>query len=165
MIFVFIAYENVAGHTAGFVGLQVALIMISIQNGFYILHSQVAYQYIGGLRNTRILAIFCLICNLVISGLKVVLNAYVVLYSKSAEWSTKEVAGGSFSVGRAVDLIWMVLNAVIPMIVSYFRARSEYALNVRIGMKAPKYLEEASADTGSGGDGKSKAEDFFDDDA
>ena len=81
------------------------MISIDIQNGFYILHSQVAYQYIGGLRNTRILAISCLICNLVISVLKLAVNAYIILYSKGGGWSMIEVAGGSLTIGRVIDYI------------------------------------------------------------
>ena len=140
MIFVVLAYENVAGHTAGFLGLQIALIMVAIQNSFYVLDSQVAYQFIGGLKNTRIVTIIYLICTLTISAVKVSATIYVVMYSAGAGWTKRPV--GSLVAGQLVDYIWMFFNALIPLVLSFIRARSEYALDITIDMKAQKYLDD-----------------------
>ena len=71
MIFVVLAYENVGGHTAGFLAMQTCLLMVSIQNALYILDSQVAYKFLGGLRNTRIVTSTYLFFNTIFSILKV----------------------------------------------------------------------------------------------
>jgi len=139
MIFVVVAYENVAGHTAGFLGLQISLILLTIKNSLYILATQVSYNFIGGLRNTRIMAITYLISNLAISFAKVTATVHVVTYGEGASWTLRPV--GSVVAGQVVDWIWMIFNAFLPLIISFLRARSEYALDVSIDMKEQNYLE------------------------
>jgi hypothetical protein len=113
MIFVVLAYENVIGYTSGFFGLQIALIMVAIQNSFYVLDSQVAYQFIGGLKNTRIVTIIYIICTLTIGAVKVSATIYFVMYSTSAGWTQRPV--GSLVTGQLVDYVWMFFNALTSL--------------------------------------------------
>ena len=71
MIFVCIAYENVQQHTAGFLGLQVVLILVAVQNVLYIIDADVSYNFLGGIKRTRQVAITYLGLLLVISAVKV----------------------------------------------------------------------------------------------
>lgn len=140
MIFIVVVYDSVAGHTAGFLGLQIALVLVTIQNTLYVLDSQVSYSFLGGLRNTRIAAIVYLSLTLTISIVKIVSSFHVVIHSSAAPWTLVPV--GSIVTGQLVDWIWMLFNAVLPLIISYLRAKSEHPLLVTIGIKEQKYFVE-----------------------
>lgn len=70
MIFVIVAYENVQGHTAGFLGLQVALMIVAILNVYQILETKVHYSWLGGYRGTRLAASIYLALNMTVSSIK-----------------------------------------------------------------------------------------------
>ena len=141
MIFIVAVYDSVSGHTAGFLGLQIALVLVTIQNTLYVLETQVAYSFLGGLYNTRMAAIVYLSLTLTISMVKVVSSFYVVIHSAAAPWTLVPVVG-SIVTGQVVDWIWMVFNAVLPLGISYARAKSEHPLLVTIGIKEQKYFAE-----------------------
>lgn len=103
MIFSVVVYDSVAGHTAGFLGLQIALVLVTIQNTLYVLDSQVSYSFLGGLRNTRIAAIVYLSLTLTISIVKIVSSFHVVIHSSAAPWTLVPV--GSIVTGQLVDWI------------------------------------------------------------
>jgi len=142
MIFVIMAYEDVSGHTAGFLGLQFALIMVTIQNCLYVLDSQVAYKFVGGLKNTRIITVVYLICTLIISSIKVSLTIYIVSYGTGNEWQKRPIGSSSMVAGQLVDYMWMLLNALIPLVIAFLRAKSEYALKITVDMKPQKYFDD-----------------------
>lgn len=138
MIFVCLAYENVAQHTAGFLGLQFALILISLHNAVFIWNSNITYKLLGGpqngLRNTRIVVVIYIICNLAISITKICATFYVVLYGRGAAWTLRSV--GSVVAGQVVDWIWMIFNAIIPFGVSFIRWRNETPLEIVVSQQA-----------------------------
>ena len=78
MIFVILAYENVRGHTAGFVGLQLSLILVAWQNTLKIWDSNIGYSYfdfLGGgeakrVRNTKRGALVYIITQSIVSFAK-----------------------------------------------------------------------------------------------
>ncbi|CAJ1963269.1 unnamed protein product [Cylindrotheca closterium] len=139
MIFVCIAYENVQQHTAGFLGLQMALILVSIQNAGYVWDTDIAYD-IGIFgdtvekkrRGTRIAVVVYIICTVIISIVKVSATANLVLSGEAAPWTMKESFISGAIVGQLVDWIWMVFNAVLPLFISFYRSRHEQPLEITI---------------------------------
>jgi hypothetical protein len=145
MIFVVLAYENVRGHTAGFLGLQIALIIVAILNTAYVLETKVSYSFLGGLRGTRITAFAYIIGNLIIGSIKVYFTTYIVFGlggdSLYPEWGLQEIAGSGLVVGQVVDIFWMIFNAILPVIISGIRAGSEPPLEFTIDLKKPNFVE------------------------
>lgn len=126
MIFVCIAYENVQQHTAGFLGLQVALILIAIENTLYVIASEKSYRFVGGgPERTKKLAMLYLFCLLIISSIKVSATTYLVVTGTGAEWTRKPTAIKGVVPGLLVDWIWMLFNAVLPVMISIIRQREE----------------------------------------
>jgi hypothetical protein len=154
MIFVVLAYDNVRGHTAGFLGLQLALITVAIQNTTYILETKPIYPRLGGNNGTRLAAHIYLVGNVTISIIKVYLTSYVVFglglttdKEKDGvhyghiypQWALQKV-NANMVVGEVVDIIWMFFNAVLPFIISFVRSRYEPGLEFTIGLKPPQFL-------------------------
>ena len=139
MIFVILAYENVRGHTAGFIGLQLVLMMVACLNVFYISETKIEYEFLGGRQGTRICALAYLFCALGVSAIKLYLDSNVVLGFPYPEWGLKHV-GESMVVGQVVDMIWMLFNAVLPLFIAYVRARSEKPLEITIDLQPPHYV-------------------------
>jgi len=52
MIFVILSYENMGGHSAGFFGLQIVLMMVAIQNTLYVISTGIAYKFLGNTKDT-----------------------------------------------------------------------------------------------------------------
>ncbi len=150
-IFVNIAYQNVKGHTAGFLGLQIALILVAIQNTLFIYDTNTAYEVLGStnkarLRRTRTLACIYIIGNLLISIPKVIATIYCVQHGVGAAWTMKQTFIPGMKVGQVVDRIWMLFNAVFPLLISYFRSKNEQPLKFVISQDAAPYvLEEQGA--------------------
>jgi len=139
MIFVVPAYESLAGHSAGFLGLQISLMLLTIQNSCYVLDSGVSYKFLGGLNGTRICTVVYIICNLAVSAVKIGASMHAVIYNFAAPFTLKPV--GSVVVGQIVDWIWMLFNAVIPLFISYVRAKSEHGIRFVLDMEPQKYLK------------------------
>jgi hypothetical protein len=140
MVFTVISYEDISGHSAGFLGLIIALILVTIQNCIYILDSQVAYSFLGGLKGTRSAVIVYLISNLIISGYEVSILYHAVRTGAVAPWVTHKV--GPIAAIQLVDWIWMFFNAILPLFQSFVRARTERGMQITIDMKPQKYLDE-----------------------
>jgi hypothetical protein len=128
---------------AGFLGLSIALILVTIQNCIYILldRSQVAISFLGGgLKGTRSAVIIYLISNLIISGYEVSILYHAVRKEEIALWVTQKV--GPIAAIQLVDWIWMFFNAILPLFPSFVRARTERGMQITIDMKPQKYLDE-----------------------
>jgi len=128
MIFVCIAYEDVSQHTAGFLGLQISLLLIAIQHTLFIIDSNISYDFLGGKRNTRIAAVSYLVGLLAISPPKIASTIYVVLYGHGASWTLANSAVPGLVIGQTLDLIWMIFNGVLPLFIAYIRFRNESKL-------------------------------------
>ena len=124
MIFVCLAYENVKQHTAGFLGLQFALVLIAIQNTLYIINADISYHFLGGLKRTRQVVITYLFLLLIIGSCKIAATVFVVTNGYGADWTRRETALGVVS-GQVVDWIWMLFFAILPVAISIVRQRSE----------------------------------------
>lgn len=140
MIFIFIAYEDVSNHTLSFLGLQLAFIMITIQNGIHIIDTGVSYKFLGGPRGTKIFTRCYVVANIVISIIKVYLSSQVITYGRPVAWSLKEVAFG-WNWSRFIDSIWLFFNGLAPMLIAFIRARSEKPLIIEVSMETPNFIE------------------------
>lgn len=140
MIFVMLAYVNVQGHTAGFLGLQIALVMVTVSNVYYILATNTVYDFLGGVKGTRLCARVYLVGDLLISAVKVYLTAYVVFSGSYPGWAKAASGIPGKNVGQIIDIVWMVFNAVLPVFISFMRAKTEKPLKITIDLgKAPAY--------------------------
>lgn len=162
MIFVCIAYEQVKHHTMGFLGLQVALILIAIQNTLFMIDTNVAYKYLGGtIASTRFWSLLYLVGLIIISGFKVTATIYVVQEGVGAPWTMKESGVPNYKIGELVDRIWMVFNAILPLFISRLRANEDCPLVIEVKTKdEPLYIdgsEESAALTSGGGEAKYEA--------
>jgi len=132
MIFVCLAYENVKQHTAGFLGLQIALILVALQNTGFIWDAEIAYPSLGGIKGTRRAALAYIICDLCICFFKIRATIFVVMNGAGAPWTMKPSPMPGRVMGQFVDIIWMIFNAVIPLVISHFRARNEHPLKIKV---------------------------------
>ena len=151
MIFVILAYVDVRGHTAGFLCMQVALITVTILNTLYVLQTKVSYSWLGGLRGTRYAAITFLTLNIIASAVKIYLTSHVVLGLGLddegnghiyPQWGLTSFLGSSLVVGQVVDYCWMLLNALIPMIISIIRSQTEPLLLCTVDMEKVTIVDE-----------------------
>jgi len=138
MIFIYLAYESLALHTAGFLGLQVALVLVALHNAVFVWSCNIAYKQLGGpengLKHTRIGVIVYLICDIIISIFKICSNMYFIIHGGSAPFTLVQV--GAVVSGQVIDWIWMIFNAIIPMFLSFFRSRNEAPLTFVISKKS-----------------------------
>lgn len=141
MIFVCIAYENVRAHTAGFLGLQVCLILVAAHNSMFLIDTDVSYEFLGGIKNTRTAIKAYLIGLLAISSVKVTATTFVVMHGVGAPWTLAPSFLPGKAVGQVVDIIWMLFNAVAPLFISYFRSHREIPIVIEISTSAPTYID------------------------
>jgi len=146
MIFVCIAYEKVEQHTAGFLGLQISLILVAVSNSAFIWNTKTSYDSLGGLRNTRIAVLAYIIGDLIICSFKISATIYVVTHGKGAKWTMEDSLIKGTCVGQIVDMIWMIFNAIVPLFISYFRSRNEHPLEIKINQSK---IHETSLPTAS----------------
>ena len=130
MIFVCIAYENVQQHTAGFLGLQIALILIATENTLYVIDADISYAFLGGMKRTRQVAITYLVLLLIASSVKVSATTFFIVNGYGTAWSRRETAINGVVFGQIVDWVWMLFNAVLPLGISIIRERNEDPITV-----------------------------------
>lgn len=135
MIFVVEAYSNVRGHTAGFLGLQATFVTVAIMNVAYILETETSYDFLGGKKGTRIAAYVYITIDVIACLFKLYLSAFIVFGWGMAgdfgdiypQWALKDAFAG-MKVGQLVDIVWMLCNAVCPLIISWNRSKYEKPL-------------------------------------
>jgi len=149
MIFVCIAYEEPAKHTAGFLGLQVALILVAIQNTLYVIMTGQSYPTVGlSSSTTAVLAKIYLFLLSCISAVKVAATVYIVLNGVGPAFYKKDSPIPGQCVGQIVDKIWMIFNAVLPMCIAFIRMKNEDPLTIEISMPTPTYEGATAAGKG-----------------
>lgn len=146
MIFVIIAYEDMSGHTAGFFGFQITLIMVAVMNTWFVIDTKASFAWLGGQKGTTAVAIFYLGMNMIICAIKMFLTASIVFTGSPASWSTNEIFG--MYIGQFVDNLWMLFNVLIPMAVAAIRGLSEDVLTIEIDLSAPSWTGEDQVDQG-----------------
>ncbi len=143
--FAIISYVNPRGHTAGFLGLQLALILTAIQNMLFVYDTNTAYEKFGSthkerLENTRMWALIYVIGDLLVSIPKMQTCIYVVFYGHTTSWAMKKSFISELLVGQVLDYVWMIFNAVIPLFISYFRSTNEKPIKIVFSQDAAPYL-------------------------
>lgn len=132
MIFIILAYVNVAGHTAGFLGLQICLIMVAMSNAIFVVETKVSYPFLGGIKGTKNVAYAYLTGDLIIGIIKVYLSGFVVLTGGYPEFAKAASGIPGRNVGQMIDLVWMIFNAILPVVISYIRSKSEAPLTFTV---------------------------------
>jgi len=147
MIFVLIAYENVQTHTAAFLGFQFALVIIAIMNTMYILLTGMSYPDICLNKTvTGIIAKTYLVCNLLISAVKIYATAYAVATGTVPDW-LKLFAKPGLRYAKLIDNIWLLFNVLFPLVIACVRMRIEEPLIVEITMPKTGYEGPSSETT------------------
>ena len=140
MIFVVEAASNLGGHTAGFLGLQIVLMMVTIQNTIYIIDGGFSYAFLGGRKRTVIYAFTYCICNFVISAMKIACTVYVVVHEWPMPFTLNPSIVPGWVNGKLIDSIWMLLNALAPLVISFVRSKTEKPIIIKIGMITPTFV-------------------------
>lgn len=97
--------EGALGHTMGFFGLQLALILVALENVLFVYWTGVEYPYLGT-AGTRIASwlYFVVVAPLTLFKIYV---AFTALIGHKID--------NFMVIGRIVDLLWMILIALMPL--------------------------------------------------
>lgn len=138
MVFVALAYENIQLHTAGFLSLQICLYIISLHNAVFIWMTKTSYEFLGGLKQTRLVAAVYLVVVVTVSLVKIGSTMHIVATGIPPAFARKYVNGndGGLVSGQLLDYIWMFLNAIIPLSISAIRCMNEFPLVIVVGQDA-----------------------------
>ena len=137
MIFVIEAFGDVVGHTMGFLGLQLGLVLNSLHNAIYnhilgtSLDSMAGLQWTRiGTRGTRILFWCYVVLLTVVTTIK--LAHTMTLFAGSPFVDTTTPSGARFA--QSMDLLWMLLAAVLPLSLAVAQRISEPGLQFEISI-------------------------------
>ena len=125
----------VLGHTLGFLGMQIALLLVAFENVAYAFYT---HQSMFGLppRWTKVGAVTYLFLLTLITCFK--LSWAITLFATGTPWATGTMA-------RTVDRAWMALVAVMPMIFAIYQMRTEPELVVTV-VNRPKVRNAESTE-------------------
>lgn len=139
MIFVCKADEDTKNHTLGFLGLQVAMFLIAVQNTLGVYSCESGYpfcDFLGGgeekrVKNTRRVAAVYLVMVVVIDFVYFFNIANKI---KTGEWSTLWLSEVAFGINFAemVDKLWLVSNMVVPLFIALHRSKNDSPLQFTI---------------------------------
>jgi len=140
MIFVVIAYEDAGRHTLGFLGLQIALMLVAFQNFFYVIMTGQSYPTWNlSTRQTAIIAKTYLILLVCISAVKISATVYIVIHGEGPAFYKEDSFIPGMVKGQVVDLVWMLFNALIPVLIAIVRAKNEDPLEFEVTCRTPTY--------------------------
>lgn len=146
MIFVCIAYENVQQHTAGFLGMQIALLLVAVMNVCYIIVTKQGYPSFGiSPQLATKIAFVYLVINGLVSLVKIYGTVVIVFGKRTPRYFFWKTFLG-LDLGQVIDLIWMLMNAILPLIIAYVRSVDEE--NVTVTVSAPHHIYYRSETTG-----------------
>lgn len=147
MIFVIIAYIDVRGHTFGFMCLQMSLFTVTILNAAYILEIRPTLGLQNAKSTSWVRGVFWtyIIGDIAIMIVKLYLTMFVVFGWGSENmfyphWGLYKIFGGYMVIGELVDIIWMIFNAILPLIISFLRMRYEPKMEVTIKLEDIKHV-------------------------
>jgi len=140
-IFVIIAYENIEGHTAAFLGFQITLVIIAIMNTLYVLLSGQSYPSIKmNQAVTAIVVKIYIVCNMAVSAVKLYATAYAVATGTVPALLLTDVVPG-LAYSKLIDNFWLLFNVLLPLIISFIRMRNEEPLVIEVSMPKHSYEE------------------------
>jgi len=142
MVFVIDGFQNIQGHTIGFLGLQLLLCLISTKNLLVDRElGETPGRGLVGQKAARVLAILYVLLLCVSSALKIIHTA-ALLFTGSGIFDV--TTSGGVAIAKTLDYMWMVLAAVIPALIAFQQMRSTLALNsltVTIELPVPSAVE------------------------
>eukprot|EP00537_Pseudo-nitzschia_pungens_P012467 CAMPEP_0172382334 /NCGR_PEP_ID=MMETSP1061-20121228/296_1 /TAXON_ID=37318 /ORGANISM="Pseudo-nitzschia pungens, Strain cf. pungens" /LENGTH=278 /DNA_ID=CAMNT_0013110177 /DNA_START=387 /DNA_END=1223 /DNA_ORIENTATION=- len=140
LIFVFVAYEDPKGHTAGFLCLQLGLVLIAVDNTIFVILTEQSYPklYLPDRRKVAYTAYVYLALNLVASSFKIKGTWYIVMHGVGSPFYLTDGPFG-LKMGQVVDVVWMPLNAVIPLFIAWGRAICEKPIKIQFTSPPPNY--------------------------
>ena len=124
MVFVVIAFEDTKGHTLGFQGLQLSLVLVALQDVLYMEALRIAWPRVGR-KLTRALhwAYFAALTLVTFLKLLIVLTLF---YASAPVVDPKTSSGATFC--QILDRLWMLLAAVLPVALAELERHSEPGL-------------------------------------
>lgn len=127
MIFIIKVDESANGHTLGFFGLQIALILVALQNVLYV--NVLGYHLpCVGRKGTKILSWFYFIVFVPITGYKIAYSISMLMGRPFIDVSIP----AQVSIVYCVDKLWMLLAAIMPVFFAQWQKRKEPPLRIRI---------------------------------
>lgn len=132
MIFVIVAYEDVRGHTAGFLGLQVALLVVTIMNCAYVYLTGQDYPDYGISASTAAtIALTYGVVDFFVTCVKIYGTAFIVTGNGSPPaYFFYDTPFGTL--GSVIDKFYMLTNAVLPPIIAYVRMTEEESIEIKV---------------------------------
>jgi hypothetical protein len=137
MTFVCISYESIKQHTAGFLGLQIALILVAVQNTMHVIILGESYPYLNlsTVQTTRLAKTY-LVLNCLISSVKIWATTYIINHGVGPDLYKAQSGIGDLVWGRIIDIIWMIFNAILPFFISFVRMQDEAPIEFEISLPA-----------------------------
>lgn len=150
MIFVYVAYDNAKMHTAGFLCLQIGLVLVAVQNTVFVIMTGQKYPSVGLKceKQVALAAKIYLVLLFIASFFKIQGTIYIVMNGVGSKFYRTEIFGGKLLVGKLVDYFWMPLNAFIPLGIAWVRAINEDPLTITISIPTPIYVDECCQEEG-----------------
>lgn len=130
MIFVVVAFEDVVGHTLGFQGLQLCLVLVSVQNALYWVVAEHTLPCAS--RATTLIIMWGYVAVLAIITF-VKLTIVLSLFAGSPVIDPTTPFGASVS--SLFDRFWLLFAAVIPFFVALLQSRVEKGLEITLRLK------------------------------
>lgn len=125
MIFINLVSVNMLAHSFGFLGLQVGLCLVALENVLFLNATQVSYEWLGGRRNTKIASWTYLIVASVTTFFKMFFTTYNIL-------TRTRFPGVTPALTKAIDHFWMLLIAVMPIWFARIHIKKEPALSFTV---------------------------------
>ena len=127
----FFNLKGVVGHTLGFFGMQLALLLVSIQNMTQILGNGIVYPWLG-VRGTPRACYVYMVVAIVVTFFKI-FNASMIFLEHPLNlhqiWA------------QTADRLWMVLVALMPLLFAEVGRRTEPYLRITIGLDSDTWME------------------------
>ena len=153
LLFIFTAYERFELHCLTFVGLQIALYFIALQNSLQMYTADIGYPFLdwmgGGaenrVRNTKRAAIiYMAVLTFVNFGYLGLCGEGIVQGRTNPILLTKI---GTTSIGAVLDKGWLFLNAFVALLIAYSRSKHDYPLRIVVGQDVKYYQRVKDEET------------------
>jgi hypothetical protein len=114
--------DGALGHTMGFFGLQLALILVALENVLFINFTQVEFRYLGK-AGTRFCGWLYVLVVIPLTLFKIYVAFTALIGRKINHFMV---------IGRVVDLFWMVLIALMPLMFAQVGRKRSAHLKITI---------------------------------
>jgi len=153
-IFVLIAYLDVQGHSAAFLGLQISLFLVNILNLLLVIDMEIGYDWFdcfGGpaqrRRNTKIAGIIYLVIGGILGIWGMYTTYYAVAHAAPVPWNLEHTFSSSYNNAFVLDKIWVFFNAVLSPAVAYKRAKADHPIQFTVTQRCEYYGDDGEDTT------------------